>query len=82
MGRFEVTLHGGEVVSVDEADAYQPEGPLTTFFCRGSSRATIDSWSVRVASFRTADIVAIRRAPAALAGVPGERPAHLRVLAS
>lgn len=81
MGRFEVTLHGGEVVSVDEADAYQPEGPLTTFFCRGSSRATIDSWSVRVASFRTADIVAIRRV-AALAGASGERAAHLRVLAS
>ncbi len=82
MGRFEVTLHGGEVVSVDEADAYQPEGPLTTFFCRGSSRATIDSWSVRVASFRTADIVAIRRVAAALAGAAGERAAHLRVLAS
>ena len=61
MGRFEVTLHGGEVVSVDEADAYQPEGPLTTFFCRGSSRATIDSWSVRVASFRTSEVLIIRR---------------------
>lgn len=81
MGRFEVALQGGDVVTVDGADAYQPEGPLTTFFCRGSSRATIDSWSLRVASFRTADIVAIRRAVAAGVAAAGERAAHLQVVA-
>jgi len=61
MQSFEVTLAGGETVVVEDADAYQPEGPLTTFFTTGSSRRTIDSWSTRVASYRTADIVAVRR---------------------
>ena len=61
MHSFEVTLTNSETVVVDGADAYQPEGPLTTFFATGSSRQAIDSWSVRVASYRTADIVAIQR---------------------
>ena len=45
---------------VDGADAYQQEGPMTTFFRRGPGRAVIDSWSTRVASFRTADLLAVR----------------------
>lgn len=61
MNQFEIALANGETVMVAGADAYQPEGPLTTFFAAGSSRQTIDSWSVRVASFRTTDIVAVRR---------------------
>ena len=61
MQSFEVTLTNGETVVVEGADAYQPEGPLTTFFTTGSSRQTIDSWSVRIASYRTADVVAIQR---------------------
>jgi hypothetical protein len=70
MASFEVTLTGGTVEVVDGADTYQQEGPLTTFFALGDHRRVIDSWSVRLASFRTADIVAVRRArpgpPAAL----------------
>ena len=46
---------------VDGADAYQQEGPMTTFFRRGEGRDVIDSWSTRVASFRTADLIAVRR---------------------
>ena len=61
MQSFEVSLNNGETVMVEGADAYQPEGPLTTFFATGSSRQSIDSWSVRVASYRTVDIVAVRR---------------------
>ncbi|MFN0026781.1 MAG: hypothetical protein ACKV2O_06285 [Acidimicrobiales bacterium] len=61
MHRFAVTLSTGETVTVEGVDAYQPEGPLTTFFATGSSRQTIDSWSTRLASFRTADIMSIRR---------------------
>jgi hypothetical protein len=61
MHSFEVTFATGETTLVEGADAYQPEGPLTTFFATGSSRQTIDSWSVRVASYRTADIVSVRR---------------------
>ena len=69
---FEVVLSTGETTMVDGADAYQPEGPLTTFFRAGSSRTTIDSWSTRIASFRTADIVTVRRAA-------GVRPAAGRL---
>jgi hypothetical protein len=41
---------------IEGADAYQQEGPLTTFFRTAPGRAVVDSWSTRLASFRTADI--------------------------
>jgi hypothetical protein len=34
---------------------------MTTFFRRGEGRDVIDSWSIRVASFRTADLLVVRR---------------------
>lgn len=58
---YEVTLRGQPVEHIDGADAYQQEGPMTTFFRCSPGRQVIDSWSVRVASFRTTEIVAIRR---------------------
>ncbi len=61
MACFEVTLRDRTVESVGDADAYQQEGPMTTFF-RTDGRATVDSWSTRVASVRTADVLLIRRA--------------------
>jgi hypothetical protein len=61
MPTFEVMLRDRSVEIVDGADAYQQEGPMTTFVRRGDGRAVIDSWSTRVASFRTADILAVRR---------------------
>jgi hypothetical protein len=61
MAMFAVTLTDQTTDVVEGADAYQLEGPLTTFFAFGSNRHVIDSWSVRLASYRTADIVAIRR---------------------
>jgi hypothetical protein len=45
---------------IDHADAYQQEGPLTTFFRTAPGRSVIDCWSTRLASFRTADIRVIR----------------------
>ena len=51
---------------VDGADAYQQEGPMTTFFRRGEGRDVIDSWSTRVASFRTADLLVVRRRDTAI----------------
>jgi hypothetical protein len=39
---------------------------MTTFFRRGHGREVIDSWSTRIASFRTADLLAVRRCDAAL----------------
>ncbi len=64
MWNWEVAMKTGDTVTVEGADTYQPEGPLTTFFCSGSSRQSLDSWSTRVASYRTADIVAVERVSA------------------
>ncbi|HKA84642.1 MAG TPA: hypothetical protein VKD21_12300 [Acidimicrobiales bacterium] len=61
MPTFEVMLQDRSVVTVDGADAYQQEGPMTTFFRRGNGREVIDSWSTRIASFRTADLLAVLR---------------------
>jgi len=56
---FDVTLRDGTVQRVDGADAYEPERSMTTFF-RTDGRPTVDCWSVRMASFRTDEILAIR----------------------
>ena len=61
MATFQVSLRDGSTEIIDGADGYAPEGSMTTFFQRGSSRTVIDSWSVRVASVRTSDIVLVRR---------------------
>jgi hypothetical protein len=61
MPHFEVNLRDRTVDVIEGADAYQQEGPMTTFFRCGEGREAIDSWSVRIASLRTADIVAIHR---------------------
>ncbi|MEM7341439.1 MAG: hypothetical protein AAF467_22490 [Actinomycetota bacterium] len=61
MALFAVTLTDQTTDLVEGADAYQQEGPLTTFFAFGQNRQVVDSWSVRLASYRTANIEAIRR---------------------
>jgi hypothetical protein len=57
---FEVTLTDESVERVDGADSYSLEGPLTTFFGNDRPRP-LDSWSVKVASYRTERIARIRR---------------------
>ena len=73
MPTFEVILRDGAVETVDGADAYQQEGPMTTFFRRGDGRDVIDSWSTRMASFRTADLMVVRRRDALAAAAGGLR---------
>lgn len=58
---FEVTMRDGTVQPVFDADAYEPERQMTTFYQSGNSRTAIDGWSVRLASFRTDEILMIRR---------------------
>jgi hypothetical protein len=58
---FEVTLRDRSVEVVEGADGYQQEGPMTTFFRDRSGRLVIGAWSTRLASFRTSDIVIVRR---------------------
>lgn len=61
MPSYDVVLRDQTVEVIDGADAYQQEGPMTTFFRRGDGRAVVDSWSTRIASFRTAEVLSIRR---------------------
>ena len=75
MAQFAIQLKEGQTVNVTEADTYPFEGPLTTFFSTGSNLQVIDSWSTRVASYRTADIVSIERCDhAAVNAVPIATP--------
>ncbi|GEM_PF-679672 len=57
---FELTRVDGQAEAIRGADTYEQEGPLTTFFST-HGREFVDSWSVRLASFRTSDIASIRR---------------------
>jgi hypothetical protein len=59
---YEVTLKDRTIELVDGADAYQQEGQMTTFFATKDSRQVVDCWSSRVASFRTSEILIVRRA--------------------
>ena len=56
---YELVTTDGRVDHVD-ADTYELEGPLTTFFST-DGREVADSWSTRVMSVRTADVASIRR---------------------
>ena len=71
---YDVTLRDGVVEQVAGADAYQQEQSMTTFF-RTDGRHTVDCWSVRMASFRTDQILAIRRLEADAGEVRVLRPA-------
>lgn len=59
MPRYQITLNDDTVEWIDGADAYLQEGQMTTFFA--TDRRVVDSWSTRLASFRTVDIRAVRR---------------------
>ena len=58
---YEVSLSDGSTEVVPGADTYQQEGPLTTFFATEPGRRVVDGWSTRLASFRTVEVVRIRR---------------------
>src|SRR3546814_13551776 len=47
--RYEVTLTD-DVVEVEGADAYAPDGRMTTFYRCRDDRQALDSWAKRVAS--------------------------------
>ncbi|HEX4820748.1 MAG TPA: hypothetical protein VFV00_11130 [Acidimicrobiales bacterium] len=68
---FEVTLRDRTRELIEGADAYGQEGQMTTFFRHGEGREVVDCWSTRIASFRTSEVLIIRR-------VEGEREAVLR----
>jgi hypothetical protein len=70
---FEVTLLDNTVEVVERADSYQQEGPMTTFFASDSRHTRLNSWSVKVASFRTDRVLKIRRVAGEVASGPSLR---------
>lgn len=81
MSSFRITLKDRSTENIAGVDAYQQEGQMTTFFRLSSGRRVVDAWSERVASFRTSEIVAIRRVEteAAARMEPGSPPAATTV---
>lgn len=71
MSSYRITLKDRTTEDIDDADAYQQEGQMTTFFRTGSGRQVVDTWSIRMASFRTTEILAIRRVESAESAVAG-----------
>ena len=63
MSSYRVTLNDHSTEEIDDVDAYQQEGQMTTFFRTGSDRQVVDTWSTRMASFRTSEILIVRREP-------------------
>lgn len=62
MATFEVTMTDRTIERIDGADAYQQEGQMTTFFA--TRRHVVDSWSTRMASYRTSELLSVRRVDA------------------
>ncbi len=58
---FVVTFEDDSTTVVADADAYEQEGPLTTFFDRNGGGRLSSAFTIRVASFRTSRIVEVRR---------------------
>lgn len=67
---FLVHFEDDTTTVVDEADSYEQEGPLTTFFDRNGGGRLASAFAVRVASFRTSKIVEVRRETPPMIGVP------------
>ncbi len=67
---FVVTFEDDSTTIVADADAYEQEGPLTTFFDRNGGGRLASAFTIRVASFRTSRIVEVRR------GGPDAAPPH------
>ncbi len=61
MASYDVILKDRTIEVIDGADAYQQEGQMTTFFATGAGKQVVDCWSTRLASFRTSEILIIRR---------------------
>ena len=61
MARYVVTLKDQSREAVAGADAYLQEGQMTTFFRTDAARDVVDSWSTRLFSVRTSEILMIRR---------------------
>ena len=57
---FVIMFDDGTSTVVEGADAYEQEGPLTTFFDRNGGGRLASAFTVRLASFRTSRILEVR----------------------
>ena len=62
---FDITLRDHSTEFVGDADTFAHEKVMTTFYRTENSRRAVDCWSIPLASFRTAEILMIRRSEAA-----------------
>ena len=78
---FVVVFADGTTRRIVDADSYEQEGPLTTFFSTDGRPARLASaFSTRVASVRTDRVVEIHRVGAGtLEAADAPRAAHLAV---
>jgi hypothetical protein len=60
MTAYDITLKDRTLERIEGADAYQHEGQFTTFFRTRDERRLVDCWSVRVASYRSSELLAIK----------------------
>lgn len=60
MATYQVTLDDERLEEL-EADTYLQEGPMTTFFRTRGAGTVVDSWATRLASYRTASLLTVRR---------------------
>jgi hypothetical protein len=58
---FQITLTDQTYETINQADGYELEGPLTTFFASDGHTMRLSSWSTRLASFKTSEIVCIKK---------------------
>jgi hypothetical protein len=66
---FVVRFDDETTTMVQGADAYEQEGPLTTFFDRNGGGRLQSAFTLRVASFRTSRIIEVRRLDAEVASI-------------
>jgi hypothetical protein len=58
---YSVTMRDRTIEQVEDADAFCHEKVMTTFYRTANLRRTVDCWSTPLASFRTDEILMIRR---------------------
>jgi hypothetical protein len=73
---FLVVFDDDTTTVVDDADAYEQEGPLTTFFDRNGGGRLSSAFTVRVASFRTSRILEVRRAQSSVTSASSTTTSH------
>ena len=74
---FRVRFEDETTTVVQGADAYEQEGPLTTFFDRNGGGRLASAFTMRVASFRTSRIVEVRRQSSSTRSSASTTTSHL-----